>query len=549
MRSFILSVCLILCLESTVHAVEVPAVPVIADAEAFAVVVVPELKAALVRLDQALAAAKLPVPSGLIARQLGAAIGDPTLAGLGAGPIAFAAAPGAPMPAWCVIVPLPNPAVLQRFAAGGNVVIEAVPGGVALGSPVGGLELAKRLVPGLPALAKAIPAGTDFRVLVAGDRLARTYLSLALGSIQMAMTQSAAASGKPAGPEQQRAVQAATTAVRLFLQQSGSLCVDVSSGAKGWTVDVLAAPAPGAIADSLKPLPVAAGADLGARLGAGVKPQLMAVIGRFPPALNAGMARLVESARKDPAIAAMVDESLVKAMDGLAKSIDGRLAMRQGVDFQMLCAMGVSDAAGLRQANASTMALCGKGFFADMLASAGLRMKSQRAVRRSGAVEVDRMVYELIPGALPPVQAEMMQEMLKPVEMAVDKDVFAIGGPAADLDSLLAGTAAKPLVLQAQALPGQWDLRADWDLALQMKCQVEMMHFQNEKIPPMFTNVKGGVPVRLGVAFGAGRVRALAEVPAGLIAQLAAMWMGAMGGGMHAAPAAELPSAPAPKTF
>lgn len=548
MRSLLLPFCLLLSLASAVRAVDVPAVPTIADAEAFAVVVVPDLKAALGRLDQAMAAAKLPVPPGLIAMQLGGAINDPTLASLGAGPIIIAAAPGVPNPTWCAIVPMANPAALQQFAAGAGLSAEAVPGGFAIGSVMGGLELAKRLAPGLPALAKGIPASTDFRILVASDRLAKTYLPLALGGFQMAMTQSARASGKPAGPEQQRAVQAATTAVRILFEQAGPLCVDLASNAQGWKIDVLAAPAPGVIADSLKPLPAAAGADLGARLGAPAQPPVMAMVGRFPPAFYAGVARLLEAARKDPGIAAMIDESLIKALDGFATAIDGRLALRQGESgnpYQQVAVMGVKDAAALRAAITTGMALVEKGAFADLMATSGLRMKVERAARKSGGVEVDRMVYEVMPEVMLPGQAEMMQAMLKPIELAVGKDVLAMGATPAAIDALLAGPAAQPLVLAAQSLPGQWDLRADWDLALQMKYQFEMMRAQMPMLQPMFQDVQGGMPVRLGIAFGAGRVRTMAEVPAALVAQLAAVWMGQMGGGgmQPARPG------PAPKTF
>jgi hypothetical protein len=66
-------------------------------------------------------------------------------------------------------------------------------------------------------------------------------------------------------------------------------------------------------------------------------------------------------------------------------------------------------------------------------------------------------------------------------------------------------------------------------------------------MPAMFTDVKGGVPVRVAVAFGAGRVRVVSEVPAELIAQVAASWAAAMpkqGGGRP-----QPQPAPAPQTF
>lgn len=528
MRTLIRPICFLVALAATVRAVDVPAVPTFADQQAFAVVVIPDLPAALGRIDQAMAASKLPVPPGIIAMQLGGALGDPTLAGFAGKPILIAVGPGVPIPAWCAIVPVANDAALKGLATMAGASVEAVPGGFAIGSMVGGLELAKRLAPALPALAKAVPAGTDLRLMVAADRLMQTYLPLMLMGLQQAMAMQPQ-EGVTA-LDQQKRQQAVSVFLRLFANQAGPACIDIASSAQGWRFDAIAAPAPGVLADGIKPMAGAA-PDLGLRLGAAEQPPVMACSGRFPPTVYLAFAKLLGEARKDPVIAGMVDEALVNVMSAFASSIDGNLAMRQGVPgnpFQQLGVLGVTDAAALRQAMAAGFAFVEKGAFADLLATSGLKMRLERGVRKAGAVEVDRLVQEVIPEAMPPAQADMMKAMLKPSEFAISKDLMVMGAPSAAVDALLAGPAAKPLRLAAAAIPGQWDLRMDYDLALQMKYQFEMMRAQMPMMPAMFTDMKGGVPVRVAVAFGAGRVRVVSEVPAELIAQVAASWAAAM---------------------
>lgn len=522
MRTLIRPIFFIVALAATLRAVEVPAVPTIADPQAFAVVVIPDLKAALGRIDQAIAASKLPVPPGMLAAQLGGALGDPALAGFAGRPILIAVGPGVPIPAWCAIVPVAQDAALKGLAAMAGASVEAVPGGFAIGSMVGGLELAKRFAPALPALAKAVPAGTDLRVMLAADRAMQTYLPLMLMGVQQAIA--AQQQGNVSALDQHKRQQAVTVFLRLFASQAGPACIDIASSAQGWRIDAIAAPAPGVLADGLKPMAGTA-PDLGLRLGAAEQPSVMACTGRFPPTVYLAFAKLLAEARKDPAIAGMVDESLVTMLTTFAASIDGNLAMRQGVPgnpFQQLGVFGVTDAAALRQTMAAGFALVEKGGFADLIAASGLRMRLERAVRTVGTVEVDRLVQEVIPEGMPPAQAEMMQAMLKPSEIAIGKDIMVVGAPSAAVDALLAGPAGKPLRLAAAAIPGQWDLRMDYDLALQMKYQFEMMRAQMPMMPAMFTEVTGGTPVRVAMAFGSGRVRVVNEVPAELIAQIAA---------------------------
>jgi hypothetical protein len=415
---------------------------------------------------------------------------------------------------------------------------------------VGGLELAKRLAPGLPALAKSVPAGTDLRVMVAADRMMQTYLPLMLMGLQQAMAMQQ--QGNITALEQQKRQQALTVFLRLFASQAGPACIDIASSAQGWRFDAIAAPAPGLLADGIKPIAGSA-PDLGARLGAAEAPPVMACSGRFPPTVYLAFAKLLGEARKDPSVAGMLDEALINVLKAFASSVDGNLAMRQGVPgnpFQQLGVLGVTDAAALRQAMVAGFAFVEKGAFADLLATSGLKMRLERAVRKAGAVEVDRLAQEIIPDVMPPAQADMMQAMLKPSEIAIAKDLMVVGSPPAAVDALLAGPAAKPLRLAASAIPGQWDLRMDYDLALQMKYQFEMMRAQMPMMPAMFNDVKGGVPVRVAVAFGAGRVRMVSEVPAELIAQIAASWAAAMprqGGPRGGQPQPQ--SAPAPQTF
>lgn len=537
-----LSCCALLALPA-VPAVEVPAVPVIEDRQALAVVVVPDLAKAIANLEATCQAAKLPLPPGMLAMQAGGLIGDPGLTAIAGKPIVVAVAPGMPIPSWCAILPIADATALAPLTASGNAVAEAVPGGIAVGSAVGGIDLAKRIAPAVPALAKAVPAGVDLRALIATDRLAQTYLPLLGGLMQQGLMQQARLQGKADDPAEKQKAQAIVALLRAGLGQAGPACIDLASTPTGWRLDMLSGVAPGPIADAVKPLPAGTAALL-PRIPAGASPATMAIAGRIPPAIYTGLGKLLEQARKDPAVAKLVDPTLVQMIAEAARIFDGRMAMRQGADgnpFQQLGAIGIVDPAAAAQLLARIQALAGAGGIADLLAASGLKLEWQAKARMSGAIPVDRLTYTPIPGKMQPMQEQLMQEVLKPQDMALGAGVLAYGAPPAEVDQLLTGKpAAKALALRAQELPGSWDLHADWDLALQMKQQFAIMAKQMPMMGQMFQQVKGGDPVRIGLAFGDARMRTLVVVPAAMVAELASA-KPARGG-----PGAEPEAAPAP---
>lgn len=523
MRTAIRSACCLLLALAAVRAADVPAVPLIADAHAAAIVVVPDLAAAIANLERTCQAAGLPLPPGVLAMQAGAVIGDPGLAGIAGKPIVLALAPGMPMPSWCAILPIADAKALRALTASGANAAEAVPGGVAVGSAVGGLELARRIAPSVPALAAAVPAGVDLRLLLAGDRLTRSYLPMLVALMQQGLMQQSRLLGKADDPAEQRKNRALASLIQAGLSQAGPLCLDVASTAAGWRLDALAGVAPGPIAEALRPLPASAAPDLLPRLAAGASPPVIVVAGRLPPALYAGVGRFLERARADAAVAALVDPALVRLCVEAAAVFDGRFAMRQGIDgnpFLHIGAQGVADAAGCARFMGSLRELLAAGGMAELLAVSGLQLTWQADARRSAGVPVDRLVYEVIPGKMPPDQERLMQQVLQPVEMAQAGEILAYGAPAAEIDRILAGTppAAVP-AMRAAALPGAWDLLLDWDLALQLQQQFALMAQQAAN--PL-QGVRGGDPVRIAVAFGDARVRTAVLIPVGMVAEFAA---------------------------
>lgn len=500
-------------------AVEVPAVPPLPGDELYAVVVVPDLRTALANQEQAIVASGTPLGAGTLALLLGAQFGDPGLANLQPGPVLLAVGKGVPMPSWCVIVPVADPAALTALAGGAGLLAGPVPGGLAIGSAPDGLALAQRLAPSAAALAKDLPAQTDLRAIVAGGRLARDYLPFVLGMMQMGMAQ--AAQMQPGNPaQQQRIAQIVAVALRVLATQAGSVRLDLGASAEGWHLDAVDAPAAGGhLATALRPLPPG-GPDLGVRLGAGDGRPVIALRGRVPPAIYTALAGLLAEAGRDPAMAASGLEKFADLLHNFATATDGRLAMRQGEAGQpmrQLAVYGVRDAVALEAAFAQAFALLEGDGLLGFMRDFGIGMRVERAARRAGGVPVHRLTYTLDPSRLPPGQAEMMAAMLQPAELAVGREVAVFGAPPAAVDAVLAGPASVPLTLAAEGIGPGWDLYADYDLPLLMRHQFAAMRAHMPGMPAMFADEQGGNPLRFAAAFGDGRWGWRLHVPAALV--------------------------------
>lgn len=503
-------------------AVEVPPVPALPDPAAYAIAVVPDLRGLLADTERAMTAAGIPMPAGLLAMQVGGMLGDPGLAGLGDGPVVFAAAPGVMIPSWCAVLPaVKDPATLTALVTGAGLMAEAVPGGFAIGSAPDGPALARRILPAVPQLLAGLPPGTDLRAQLAIDRVVQAYLPMMLAMMQ---------AGAPGQDQQTTAFLRGMLGIfRVAAAQPGGARLDLAVDASGWRLDLVHDLKPGPLADAVRPLP-AGGADLLDRLGPGDGSPVMLFSGAIPPALYGAAAELLALARRDQAVAALVDEPLVALVRSLGAATDGRMAARMAVHDGRLTQFGVygvRDAAATRTAARALTALMVDGAMGTAMRNMGTTTEVARAARVVGGTEVDRLTYTIDAARLPPGQAaEDLEAMLPPQELAVSGDAWLWGGPPAEVDAALAGPRQRAVLKSASAFGAGWDGYADYDLAVQMRWQMALMRRRMPFLGNAFADVAGGHPLMAAWAFGEARIRIAMILPVGLIADMRAGFEG-----------------------
>jgi hypothetical protein len=499
-------------LVAALDAVDVPAVPALPDAQVYAVGVIPDLRGMLQRTNQALAASGKVLPPGTLEMGLGGMLGDPGLAKLGAGPILVAAGPGLLVPSWGAILPYADAESVITAVSGAGLLAEAVPGGVAIGSAPDGPALAKRMLPALEAMRAGMPADSDLRLVVGLDRLSQTYLPMAIAAMQGA----AGAPGLPAEAANNRKLMLGMMAVlRTMVNQAGPLRCDLTISASGWKLDAVQALRAGALADAVRPQ--APSTDRPAeRLGAGDGPAVLQMHGRIPTRIYEAMAALLQDARRDPAAAALIDESAIAMLRDCGAALSGSIAMRQGFAGSPMRQLGVATVRDQAKAKAlldGVRGMFSKGTFADLMRGMGIEMVYESAVRRTAGLPVDRVSYRIDPAKLPPGQDAAMQAAMMPTqEMVLAPTVWVWGSPPAEIDAALAGPRGAPR-LASEALGAGWDLYADLDMALQMKMQFALMAKQMPMFAGAFADVPCGHPVRMAAALGEGRYRIVIEIP------------------------------------
>jgi hypothetical protein len=368
------------------------------------------------------------------------------------------------------------------------------------------------MLPALDAVRAGMPADSDLRVVVGLDRLSQAYLPMAIAAMQGA----ASAPGLPAEAAGQRKLMLGMVAMlRTCAAQVGPLRCDLTVGAAGWKLDAVQALRPGVLADAIRPQ--APSADRPAeRLGAGDGPAVLQMYARIPPRIYEAMATLLQDARRDSAVAALIDESAVAMVRDCAAALTGSIAMRQGFAGSPMRQLGVATVRDQAKAKAlldGVRAMFSAGTLAEMMRGMGFEMVYESAVRRSAGLPVDRISYRIDPAKLPPGQDAAMQAAMMPTqEMALAPTVWVWGSPSAEVDAALAGPRGAPR-LAAEALGAGWDLYADLDMALQMKMQFALMAKQMPMFAGAFADVPCGHPVRLAVALGEGRYRLVIDVP------------------------------------
>lgn len=534
--------CLVLACLTTLPAIDVPAPAVLPDAQAYAVLVIPDLRATLTHIEAAATAFGQPLPPGMLASGLGGALGDPGLANLGAGPIFAIAAPGVPLPTWAVIIPSTNPGAYAAVLAQQGLATEALPTSLVIAQTIDGVDLGKRLAPALAATAPKTPA-TDVRLLLATDRLAAAYLPFLTQALaQASQAQARMAGANPAAAANSaKALEIFAAIIQPLAQEAGTLQLDLALGAAGLRIDTLNAPRPGGILGKGLIAPRPAGAkSFTSRLGAGEGHLTMA--GRINPAVITALAELLAPLSTNPKTSALITPELVNLTREAATIYTGELAVRQGVGGSLAGQegfYGISNAAKAATCMDRMSALFAKGALADLYRDLGFTMTLQPSIRPGPTgVRIDRLSFAIDATKLPPGQGDLMAKMMKPLEFAYAPEALVMANDPARLDRLL-GSGLGPCTLAAEKTLGPgWDGYIDYDLGAQLRLQSAFIPGGAMGPAAMFARMPVGHPLAIAWAIRDGRVRTTLDIP---MALATAMQRAATGG--ETAPAAD-PASP-----
>lgn len=508
--------CLVLACLTTLPAIDVPAPAAMPDAEAYAVLVIPDLRATCTHVEAAAAALGQPLPPGMLAQGVGALLGDPKLAELPAGPIVAVAGPGVPFPTCAVIVPSTKPAAYAAILAQHGMASEALPTSVVFAHSIDGVDLGKRLVPKLAGLLPAAPAA-DLRLLLATDRLATAYLPFLLQTFsQMSQNQARLLGSTPAAAANgAKVVDLMNSIVPILAKEAGSLQVDLTIGAAGLRIDTIHAPRPGGILCKALVAPRPAVATFANRLGAG--DGHLTMVGRYNPALLTAMADLLTPFTTDPKTNAFISPELVAIFREGAVICTGELAMRQGIGGSLASQEGyysISDAAKAAALAERGAALVTKGPLADLYRDMGITITHQPKARNGpGGVRIDRLSLAFDATKLPPGQGDLLNQMMKPSEFAFAPDALVMSADPTRLDRLL-GAGFGPCVLAAEKTLGKgWDGYIDYDIGMQMRNQIKLMPGGAQGPAAMFNRMPTGIPLAISWAIRDGRIRVAVDIP------------------------------------
>lgn len=506
---------ILICL-STMPAIEVPAPAAMPDAQTYAVLAIPDLRATLTHIEAAAAAFGDPLPPGLLAMGLGGQLGDPGLAKLGAGPIFAVVAPGVPLPGWAVILPALKPADYAAALSKMGLAAEALATSVVIAQTIDGIDLGKRLAPSLAALAPTAVAA-DLRLVVATDRLAAAYMPFLLQMMEQA---SRAQAAKPVAAANSFKFLAVFGAVAQSLaQECGSVQVDLALSASGLRIDTINAPRPGGILSKglIAPRPAAA-KPFATRLGAG--DGHLTMVGRINPALITALADVLTPFTTNPKTSAMITPDLVNLLRDSAGICSGEMAFRQGAGGAMAAQEGFYGITNQAKAIALAdrmSAMLAKGPLADLNREMGITMNVQQKFRNGPAgTRIDRFSFVVDATKLPPGQGDMMAQMLKPSEFAFAPDALVMAADPTRLDTLL-GAGFGPCVLTAEKTLGPgWDGYIDYDLGRQLRNQSAFMPGGAMGPAAMLARMPVGTPLAIAWTFRDGRGRSVIDIPMAL---------------------------------
>lgn len=493
MRPFILllTACLLAASEPTVP------VPLAVPEGAFAVVIVPDLRATLGRIELA-AQALTPdsLPPGKLAEQLGTMLGDPNLANLGAGAVLIAIGPGGAVPSAAMIVPSNDPAGYVAAAQRLGHQAEAAGQLVVVGKKPADLALGKRIAQQHAALTAA-PLRGDLRVLVAPQRIVTAYQPILAGFSTMVAGQMAK---EPNGAVAAKIVGLEIAGFLAAIEDVAGCQCDLSLDGTTLTMDsTVQAKADGLLAKALVQPPVAAGPRLAKRMG--LDPGYFVMIGSYhAPGACAWLAGLLETLRKQPAGKDIIDDATVALVREWGEAADGGFAMRlRAVGDQLMRidgANGARDGVRLQALQKRiTDIMFVNGPIADLYRQMGIGMTYTENVRASGSIPVARVAYTIDESKLPADQLTQMRQLMQDFELAALPDANLFANDPATLDLLVAGAGpALPTAAEHAVGPGR-DGYVDLDWLGLAKMAMRANSAQVPGMAEAFAKLPSGAPL------------------------------------------------------
>ena len=443
---------------------------------AFAVVIVPDLRATLGRIELA-AQALSPnaLKPGQLAEQIGTMIGDPGLTKLAAGTSLVAIGPGGAAPNAALIVPSSDPGAYVAAAQRLGMQAEAIGDLVAVGRKPADLALGKRVAKDHATLGAA-PTARDLRLLIAPQRIVAAYQPVLAGFTTLMTAQLAK---EPNGAMMARIVGLEVAGLLAMAEDIAGWQIDL--GVEGTVVafdQVLHAKAESSLAKALVAPPVADSKDIAARMG--FDPGYLVVIGRYHPrGVCAWLADLLVRLRQLPAGKDLIDEGHLALLSEWGEAVDGAFAMRMRAvgdqPLRMEGVYGARDGARVLAVNKRLFtALFAAGPIGDLYRGMGIGMTFSENTRTLGSISVAKVAYAFDAAKLPADQTDQMRKMMQDIELAFLPDALVFANAPEDLDRLVAG-GGQPLPTAAEHTIGAGRdgyLDLDW-LAL-MKVSFQM---------------------------------------------------------------------------
>ena len=442
----------------------------------FAVVIVPDLRATLGRIELAAQALKPDsLPAGQLAEQLGAMVGDPGLAKLAAGASLIAIGPGGVAPNFAVIVPTSDPAAYVATAQRQGMQAEAIGTLVVVGNKAADLALGKLVAKDHAGLGAAAIT-RDLRLLIAPQRIVAAYKPVLAGFSAMITAQLAK---EPNGAMMAKIV--GLEIVGLFAVADDISNYQVDIGIEGTVIaaeHVLQAKSDSSLAQALIAPPLPDSTAIAARMG--FDPGYLVTIGRYHPVgLSAWINDLLSRLQKEPAGKELIDDDLMAMVREWGDVTDGGFAMRlRAVGDQLMCLDGVSgltDSTRFMALNRRMFAaMSADGPIADFYRELGIGMSFTENTRALGPIPVAKAAYTFDDAKLPADEAEQMRKLMQDLEMACLPKAVVFANAPADLDRLVAG-GGQPLPTAAEHAigPGR-DGYLDFDWLTLMKVSLQM---------------------------------------------------------------------------